>query len=330
MREINRRPAGILLPFIGATLMLPALACAQLARSQPDAVTGADPDLAQVYGYWRAGQWAQVLALMGPPANQGNAVAQFLMGELYDRGDGVPQDDEQAVRWWRKAAEQGLARAQNEVGVALTDGRGMSPDPQQAVLWYRKAADQGLDVAQVNLGLMYLNGLGGLTKDDQQAVSWFRKAADQGLGWAQYYLGVAYLEGRGVRRNTPAAADWIRKAAEQEYMEAEYSLGVMYVRGTGVDQDYARATIWFVRAARDGYDLNERFLTDELLPHLSRVRPPASTEIREGPATTAAIIRTTDGREYAYVLEHSKKWTEVLFESGHTVGYISTEQLHGK
>ena len=40
-------------------------------------------------------------------AEQGDARAQYNLGLMYARGDGVPEDDAEAVRWWRLAAEQG-------------------------------------------------------------------------------------------------------------------------------------------------------------------------------------------------------------------------------
>jgi TPR repeat protein len=50
-------------------------------------------------------------------AEQGDASAQFKLGEMYDNGQGVPQDDKQAMHWYRKAADQGDAIAQINVGV---------------------------------------------------------------------------------------------------------------------------------------------------------------------------------------------------------------------
>ena len=39
-------------------------------------------------------------------AEQGDAEAQFNLGVRYRDGTGVPQDDAEAVRWYRLAAEQ--------------------------------------------------------------------------------------------------------------------------------------------------------------------------------------------------------------------------------
>ena len=54
---------------------------------------------------------------------------------MYDQGQGVPQDDEQAASWFRKAAEQGVAEAQYNLGKMYDEGRGVPQDDKQAVFW---------------------------------------------------------------------------------------------------------------------------------------------------------------------------------------------------
>ncbi len=63
----------------------------------------------------------------------------------------MPQDDQQAVAWFRKAAEQGQADAQHNLGVMYEKGRGVPQDDREAVAWYRKAAEQGYAGAQKKL-----------------------------------------------------------------------------------------------------------------------------------------------------------------------------------
>ena len=77
---------------------------------------------------------------------------------MYDKGEGVPQDDAEALRWYRLAADQGVANEQYNVGLMYADGRGVPQDAAEAVRWYRLAADQGDAVAQNLLGTMYRNG----------------------------------------------------------------------------------------------------------------------------------------------------------------------------
>jgi TPR repeat protein len=62
---------------------------------------------------------------------------------MYANGKGVKQDDAEAVRWYRKAAEQGNAKAQFNLGVMYDLGKGVKQDDAEAVKWYRKAAFSG-------------------------------------------------------------------------------------------------------------------------------------------------------------------------------------------
>ena len=96
-------------------------------------------------------------------------------------GLGVPQEDAEAVRWYRLAADQGNAAAQLDLGVMYDYGRGVPQDVAEAVRWYRLAADQGQAGAQFNLGAMYANGEG-VPQNSVQAHMWFDLAAAQTAG----------------------------------------------------------------------------------------------------------------------------------------------------
>ena len=80
---------------------------------------------------------------------------------------------------WRRLAEQGDAEAQFKLGNRYVEGRGVPQDFAEAAKWYRMAAEQGHATAQNNLGVMYANGEG-VPQDDVQAYAWFDIAAAQG------------------------------------------------------------------------------------------------------------------------------------------------------
>jgi hypothetical protein len=75
-----------------------------------------------------------------PKAQGGDAVAQTYVGEIYEKGLGLP-----------------------------------GPDYAAAAVWYRKAAKRGHRPAQTNLGLLYERGLG-VPKDKSEALNWYRQA----------------------------------------------------------------------------------------------------------------------------------------------------------
>jgi TPR repeat protein len=134
------------------------------------------------------------------------------LGFMYDKGQGVPQDYAEAVKWYRLAADQGLAAAQLNLGFAYGTGRGVPQDYAEAVKWYRLAAEQGLADAQFNLGIMYKLGKG-VPQDYAEAVKWYRLGAEQGNARAQLGLGVMYGNGKGVPQNYVQAHMWFNLAA---------------------------------------------------------------------------------------------------------------------
>ena len=96
-------------------------------------------------------QSAQELADLSALAEAGATEAQYSIGVKYDTGEGVPQDDAEAVIWYRRAAEQSHATAQYNLGVMYGAGEGVPQDDAEAVRWYRLAAEQGDASAQNNL-----------------------------------------------------------------------------------------------------------------------------------------------------------------------------------
>lgn len=80
------------------------------------------------------------------------------LGSMYDEGYGAEQNDEQAMHWFRKAAEQGAPEGQCGLGVMYAEGRGVPQDKNEAAKWLGLASEQGHAKAQRNLGLLHANG----------------------------------------------------------------------------------------------------------------------------------------------------------------------------
>ncbi len=80
-----------------------------------------------------------------PQAQGGDPVAQTYVGEIYERGLGVPPDYATAAQWYRRAAEQDYSRAQINLGALYEQGLGVAKDATTALNWYRKASGLGDD-----------------------------------------------------------------------------------------------------------------------------------------------------------------------------------------
>ena len=96
---------------------------------------------------YAAGDYATALQEWKPLAEQGHAGAQYVLGIMYDDGEGVLQDYKEAVSWFRKAAEQGNYAAQYELGKMYKAGEGVPRDNVQAHMWYNIASANGNELA---------------------------------------------------------------------------------------------------------------------------------------------------------------------------------------
>ena len=128
---------------------------------------------------YERGDYATALREWRPLAEQGDASAQYNLGLLYTNGQGVPQDDVQARRWFEKAAVQGGAQVQVTLGNFYIRGQGGPQDYLKALVLFRLAADQGDALAQMKLGVMYEDGKG-VPQDFVQAYKWYYLASASG------------------------------------------------------------------------------------------------------------------------------------------------------
>ena len=181
---------------------------------------------------YNRGDYATALKELLPLAEQGHAGAQYFVGYMYYKGQGVVQNGAEAVKWFRQAGRQGDVKAQYLLGYMYYKGQGIGQDGEEAEKWLRKAAEQDHAKAQFYLGEMYY----AVGQDGVEAVKWVQKAAEQGLDRAQYLLGLMYYKGLGVEQDREEAVKWVRKAAEQDYDQAQRILP-MLLNETQVDSD---------------------------------------------------------------------------------------------
>lgn len=238
------------------------------------------------YEAYGRGEYSRAMRLWMPHAESGDPTAQYLVGLLYDEGQGVEVDYERAARWYQRAAEQGHPAAQNNLGTLFLMGRGLDADPERACYWLTQASDQGFEQAQKNLSVVaaiagaveeeVVTGpvvaevageeqmspqalrAWGATLDvpedqDYRALQWIRQCAKDGDPKSQFTLGRLYLSGaNGLVADEAIAAGWFRKAAESGLAEAQTAYGLMCLRGQGVMRDELLAAHWLGEAAGDG------------------------------------------------------------------------------
>lgn len=92
---------------------------------------------------YNAGNFAEAFAQWNPLAQDGDAKSQASLGFLYYSGKGVPRDDQQALVWFKRAAEAGQPTAQFFLGLQYYYGRGVPRDLARAYSWCDIALTNG-------------------------------------------------------------------------------------------------------------------------------------------------------------------------------------------
>jgi len=119
-------------------------------------------------------------------AHHGNAQAQFWVGFKL-ACEGTANSFSQAGQWYQKAAEQGHALAQFNLGVMYFRGQGLAQDRKMASIWINRSAERGDPAAQYMLGMNHnrlsLDQLPAAAIESRiEAFKWLQLAAAQGYG----------------------------------------------------------------------------------------------------------------------------------------------------
>lgn len=108
-------------------------------------------------------------------------------------------DTEEAMKWFKKAAEQNNQEAQYIYGTFFYNGKYQLENYSKAAYWYEKSAQQGYPQAQTALAKLYEHGEG-VEVNNEKSLQLYKAAAVQGYALAQYQLGAAFFD-----KNTTAS-----------------------------------------------------------------------------------------------------------------------------
>jgi localization factor PodJL len=159
--------------------------------------------------------------------NAGNPTALAILGlRALDGTNGAQINLPDAVKFLSQAAEKGQAVAQYRLGTLYERGQGVPADSAKAMHWYEMAANQGNRKAMHNLAVAYAGGVAG-KKNMTEAARWFARAAALGLSDSQFNLAVLYERGDGVPQSLTDAYKWYSVAAAGGDAESKARIGVL-------------------------------------------------------------------------------------------------------
>ena len=206
--------------------------------------------------YWGKDGKVSAKAPKGIEKTAGKAAA--YIGRMFLRGEGMEQNFEKAMTWFKRGVANGDAYAQYHLGVMYRDGYGVQQDGPRAATFFKTAAEQGLAIAQSAVGVLFLD-----QGDIETAGRYFELAASAGVTEAFYYLAELTNNGLGRDRNCGLASIYYKVVAERaELLHSAFNeANAAFERG-----DFERAFIPTMMAAEQGYEhaqANAAYLLDQ-------------------------------------------------------------------
>ena len=215
-------------------------------------------------------------------ADNGDDNGLIYLGIAHLQGTGgVPLDPVKAFECFNKSAALGNAEAENMLGVCYQNGQGTEQDEEQALYWYQEAAKHNDPNAQNNLANCYKNGMLGLEVDLERAFEFYKKAAEQDNVDAMFEV-AEYYDANYL--TAQKSVEWYQKAADAGHGDAMFELAQKYENGWNVKQDSAKAQEYYSKAVEAGCERaieRENTLTEARLKEQAEARAKAEEEEKE-------------------------------------------------
>ncbi|MEO7224072.1 MAG: tetratricopeptide repeat protein, partial [Devosia sp.] len=194
------------------------------------------------------------LALANRGIESRSAVANYVMGLMYERGLRLQRDIPRAGTYYRVADELGLARATGSLcllGIDMINqpGGGVTASLSETIGWCDAANSENDVLGMIGKAHVLESGLGGQPMDAAGAAALYQQAADRGNDEAAVRLGILYHRGLGVAQDMLRAVSLYRQAAAHDDPAGLRSLGISYELGEGVIKDELEAARLYEKAS---------------------------------------------------------------------------------
>ena len=161
----------------------------------------------------------------------------------------------QSIDSIQNSALDGNPLAQYELGQMFEFGRGVGQDYSEAMEVFETPV-KSMHSLNMQSGFLYEHGCG-VEANASIAAEWYTKAANLGDTWAINNLAMLYSYGKGVPANEQKANDLYFQAANLGHFQAQYNLGARYASGRGFDVDLIASYFWFERSKLGASALNQ-------------------------------------------------------------------------
>ena len=209
--------------------------------------------LNSIYGTKDERKMNSAILYLKNSSEKGNCFASYLLGNLYECGEGVEQNISQMIHYYEKSSEQGNSHGYNRIGYLYERGHVLSTNYKKAYEYYQYGSNKGNSYSINNLAVFYDNGYG-VQINKSKALELFLKSAELGNSYALRNLAIKYRDGDFVEQDYKKAIEYLEKSAEAIDSYSFIILGDMYARGIGVRKNISKASEYYQKAKDLGDD----------------------------------------------------------------------------
>lgn len=186
---------------------------------------------------YRLGHYHKAATLLNQVAKP-DPVVDYYLAQMRLYGYGEVKNDAIAAHYLKDAAEKNLLPAQQLLArYELLKNHRLD----QALFWFKKAAEANDVDAQMYCAAAYMFGLG-VSKNQDTAKRYYIAAAKNGNALAQYTVAEGFLDTRHAANNKLGML-WLIKSANQNYPAAQALLAAQYIEGKSVERDFVKAKL---------------------------------------------------------------------------------------
>lgn len=224
-------------------------------------------------------------------AEAGDESAMYKAAEMLYTGCQAPQNQKEALRWFREAAKAAYVPAMIRLIQFYRDGEAVKKNLTLSMSWAKKAAATGEPEGKYALAQAYIYGEPEIQDTDKglkllvemvqqgdaaademirevhQKIREAKERFDKGIrnpstASGYYEMGMYCKVGDGYYTYPKEAVEYFRKAAEKDHIQAQYQLALAYYTGAGVKKDEAESIRWLEKAASKSHKEAGELLTE--------------------------------------------------------------------
>ena len=176
--------------------------------------------------YYKEKIYSEAFKWFTKSADQGNNNALYYLGIMYQKGEGVGKNFDEAKKYYKKSSLGGCLEAKTaleELENNIKDGSNINNTKKENVKIQqeesKKISQNKESVELYNLGVQDYK-----QKRFFKALNYFTKSAEMGNPLAQYYLGIMYAQGKSVKPDIGEAKKWFQKSSLTGCKEAQKAL----------------------------------------------------------------------------------------------------------